>query len=109
MAATIEDFTALRLRVGTVTGAEPNTGARDPAYRLWIDFGEAGTKQSSAQITDRYSIEDLVGRQVVAVTGFAPLVVGGFRSDVLVLGGLTDAGVVLLGPDAAVPAGCEVA
>jgi tRNA-binding protein len=109
MAATIEDFERLHIRVGTVTQAEPNTGARDPAYRLWIDFGELGTLQSSAKVTDRYSPEDLVGRQVVAVTGFDPVRVGGFRSDVLVLGALDAGGVVLLAPDHVVPPGSAVA
>jgi tRNA-binding protein len=109
MASTIEDLHRLEVRVGTVTRAEPNTGARDPSYRLWVDFGPLGEKQSSAKITDRYAPEDLVGRQVVAVTGFDPVRVGGFRSDVLILGALDVSGVVLLTPDNAVPAGTEIA
>ncbi len=109
MAATIGDLHRLDLRVGTVTRAEPNTGARDPAFRLWIDFGDLGTKQSSAKITDRYTAEDLVGHQVVAVTGFEPVRVGGFRSDVLVLGALEAGGVVLLAPDATVAPGTRIA
>lgn len=109
MAPTIEDFAALDIRIGTVTAAEPNTGARDPAYRLWIDFGELGTRQSSAKITDHYEAAGLVGRQVVAVTGFEPVRVGGFRSDVLILGALDASGVVLLAPDLPVPAGTAVA
>lgn len=108
MTPTIEDFAALDLRIGTVTAAEPNTGARDPAYRLWVDFGDLGVRQSSAKITDRYEPEELVGRQVVAVTGFAPVRVGGFRSDVLILGALDASGVVLLAPDREVPAGTSV-
>jgi tRNA-binding protein len=109
MPPTIEDLEALDIRVGTVTRAEPNTGARDPAYRLWVDFGDLGTRQSSAKITERYSPEDLVGRQVVAVTGSDPVRVGGFRSDVLILGALDASGVVLLGPDHAVAAGTRIA
>lgn len=97
------------MRVGTVTRAEPNEAARDAALCLWIDFGELGEKQSSAKITDRYAPEHLVGRQVVAVTGFDPIRVAGFRSDVLVLGALTDGGVVLLSPDDPVPPGAEIA
>ena len=89
--------------------AEPNDGARDPSYRLWIDFGELGEKQSSAKITDLYAVEDLPGTQVVAVTGFESIRVGGFRSDVLVLGALTPDGVVLLRPDRTVPPGSEIA
>lgn len=109
MQPTIEDFAALDVRIGTVAAAEPNSGARDPAYKLWIDFGDLGALQSSAKITDHYDPEDLVGRQVVAVTGFEPIRIGGFRSDVLVLGALDDAGVVLLGPDRVVPPGTAVA
>ena len=103
------DLHALAIRIGTVVRAEPNEGSRDAAYKLWIDFGPLGEKQSSAKITDRYEAQALVGRQVAAVTGLAPLRVGGFRSDVLVIGALTDSGVVLLAPDAPVPDGSEVA
>jgi len=106
---TFEDFEALGLRAGTIVRAEPNDGAREPAYRLWIDLGDEDLFQSSAKLTDRYTPEELVGRQVVVVTGFAPLRVGGFRSDVLLLGALTDGGVVLLRPDEPVPPGATVA
>lgn len=109
MPPTVEDLNELDIRVGTVTRAELNTGARDPAYRLWVDFGDLGARQSSARITERYTPEDLVGRQVVAVTGFGPVTVGGFRSDVLILGALDATGVVLLGPDHAVEAGTSIA
>ncbi len=104
----LTDWQALRVRVGTVLRAEPNAGARFPAMSLWIDFGD-GELQSSAKITDLYEPADLVGRQVVAVTGFEPMRVGGFRSDCLVLGATTDDGVVLLKPDRAVATGTEVA
>ena len=104
----IHDWERLGVRVGTVTRAEPNSGARQPALRLWIDFGDLGEKQSSAKITDRYSPGSLVGRQVVAVTGFDPIRIAGFRSDVLVLGALTTDGVVLLAPDTPVPPGSEI-
>lgn len=106
---TFDDWNALDVRVGTVLRAETNDGARDPAYRLWIDFGPLGELQSSAKITDHYSPSDLIGRQVIAVTGFEPLRVGGFRSDVLVLGAVTDDGVVLLGIDQPVDPGTGVA
>jgi len=106
---TFEDFEALGLRVGTIVRAEPNEGARDPSYQLWVDLGDEDPVQSSAKLTDRYTPEELVGRQVVVVTGFAPLRVGGFRSDVLLLGALTDGGVVLLRPDEPVPPGAAVA
>ena len=97
------------LRVGTVVRAKQNDSARDPAYRLWIDLGEDEPVQSSAKIADLYEVDELVGRQVVVVTGFEPMRVGGFRSDVLVLGALTDGGVVLVKPDEPVPPGATVA
>jgi tRNA-binding protein len=106
---TITDWHGLAVRAGTVLRAEINDGARDSAYRLWIDFGDMGTLQSSARITDLYRPEELIGTQVVAVTGFEPIRVGGFRSDVLVLGALTEDGVVVLRPDRTVPPGCEIA
>jgi len=105
---TFEDFEALGLRVGTVLRAEWNDGARDPAYTLWIDLGEEEPAQSSAKITDLYEVEELVGRQVVVVTGFEPMRIGGFRSDVLVLGALTEAGVVIVSPDKPVPPGATI-
>lgn len=102
------DFAALDLRIGSIVRCEPNDAARDPAFRMWIDFGSE-TLQSSAKLTDLYEAADLVGTQVVAVTGFEPLRVGGFRSDVLVIGALTERGVVLLRPDEPVPPGAAVA
>ncbi len=106
---TFEDFEALGIRVGTILRAEPNDGTRDPAYKLWIDLGDDEPAQSSAKITDRYGVEDLVGCQVVVVTGFGSMRIGGFRSDVLVLGALTKNGVVLVVPDEPVPPGATVA
>lgn len=106
---TIEQFQELQVRVGTVLRAEVNRGARQPGIKLWIDFGDAGELQSSAKIADLYEAAELAGRQVVAVTGFEPMRVGGFRSDVLVLGALTHDGVVLLSPDSPVPPGSDVA
>lgn len=106
---TIEDWQALRVRTGRVVRAEPNHGARLPAVCLWIDFGDLGELQSSAKITDLYKPEDLLGTDVVAVTGFEPIRVNGFRSDVLVLGAMTPAGVVLLRPDDSVDSGTIVA
>ena len=105
----LHDFELLGIRVGTIVRADHNTGAREPAYRLWIDIGAEAPVQSSAKITDRYAADDVVGRQVVAVTGFEAIRVGGFRSDVLVLGVLTTDGVVLLCPDESVEPGAEFA
>ena len=106
---TIEQFLELQVRVGTVLRAEENEAARHPALKLWIDFGEHGQQQSSARVTDLYRAEEMVGKQVVAVTGFEPRRVAGFRSDVLVLGALAEEGVVLLQPDRPVPPGTGVA
>lgn len=105
---TIADWEALDVRIGTVTRAELNAGARDPALALWVSLGDE-VVQSSAKITDLYEAPDLVGRQVVVVCGFAPMRIGGFRSDVLVLGALTPSGVVLLAPDTPVDGGSIVA
>ena len=105
----IKDFEALGLQIGTIVRCEDSVGARDPAYRLWIDLGGDGVVQSSAKLTQRYGVADLVGRQVVVVTGCAPMRVAGFRSDVLVLGALGSDGVVLLAPDDPVEPGSRVA
>lgn len=107
--ATYEDFLKLDIRVGRVLAAEPFPEARKPAYRLTIDFGPLGIKRSSAQITDLYRPEDLVGRLVAAVVNFPPKRIAGFSSEVLVLGAVFDGGKVsLLSPDHEVPLGSRV-
>jgi tRNA-binding protein len=106
-----EQFFACDLRVGTVVAAEPFPEARTPAIKLVVDFGPAlGRRASSAQLTRRYAPETLVGRRVVAVVNLPPRRVAGFRSEVLVLGAVPEAGdVVLLRPDADVPDGTRIA
>jgi len=107
---TIETFEALDIRVGTIVRAEAFPEARKPAIKLWIDFGDLGQKQSSAQITVRYSPETLVGKQVVAVVNFPPRIIAGFRSDCLILGATNEnADVVLLKPDIEVSNGLKIA
>ena len=102
-------FGLLDLRVGRITRAEPNTGARKPSYRLWVDFGEAGERTSSAQLTDVYRPEELVGRQVIAAVNLGSRRIAGFVSEVLVLGVPNEAGqVVLLQPERPVPLGGRV-
>ncbi|HMU62146.1 MAG TPA: tRNA-binding protein [Gemmatimonadales bacterium] len=105
----LDAFGLLDLRVGRVTRAEPNTGARKPSYRLWIDFGDLGQRTSSAQLTEVYSAEELVGRQVVAAVNLGSRRIAGFVSEVLVLGLPNEAGqVVLLQPERPVPLGGRV-
>ena len=104
-----DDFFAIDIRVGTVVAAEDFPEARRPAIRLEIDFGAAlGRRRSSAQITDHYQPGDLVGRQVVAVVNIGTRRIAGFVSEVLVLGGMTPGGVVLLALDATVENGTRV-
>ncbi|HXG15132.1 MAG TPA: tRNA-binding protein [Calidithermus sp.] len=103
------DFEKVDIRVGVVTDARPFPEARQPAYRLWIDFGPLGVKRSSAQITRYYQPAELIGRQVVAVVNFPPKQIGPFLSEVLVLGAYDEAGeVVLLRPDRPVAPGARI-
>ncbi len=102
-------FDDVELRVGTVLRAEPFPEARKPAIKLWIDFGEFGTRQSSAQLTARYTPEGLVGTQVVAVINFEPKRIAGFESQCLVCGFEEAPGVVILArPDVTVPNGSKL-
>lgn len=106
-----EDFAKVDIRVGTVLTADPFPEARKPAYRLTIDFGPAiGVKKSSAQITDLYSLDELVGGTVMAVVNFPPRQIGPVRSEVLVLGFPDDQGrIVLASAYSSVPNGARLA
>lgn len=100
------DFEKVEIRVGRIQRAEEFAKARTPAYKLWIDFGELGVRKSSAQLTALYTPDELVGRQVIAITNFAPKQIADFMSEVLVLGVPdADGNVVLLAPDRDVPLG----
>ena len=94
--ASFEDFQKIDLRIGTIVSVEEFPEAIKPAYKLTIDFGDLGTKQSSAQITKRYEPEELIGRQIVAVFNFPPRKIAGFSSEVLVLGSTPETDDVVL-------------
>jgi tRNA-binding protein len=102
-----EDFLRIDVRVGKIVDVRPFPAARKPAYQLEIDFGdEIGRRRSSAQLTARYTPEELLGRQVLAVVNFPPRQIATFFSEVLVLGVPdADGNVVLVRPDAEVPLG----
>lgn len=108
---TWQDFERVELRVGTVVAAEPFPEARVPAYKLRIDFGaEIGERKSSAQITDLYTPDELIGRQIVAVINFPPKQIGPFMSECLVTGFHREDGkVVLAAVEQPVPDGARLA
>lgn len=98
--ASFDDFLKLDIRVGTIVSAKNFEKARKPAYQLEVDMGEElGIKRSSAQITDHYRPEELVGKQVLAVVNFPPRQIANFFSEILVLGTYSEGGVVLIRPD----------
>lgn len=93
-----EDFTKVDLRVGTIIEVNDFPKARNPAYKLTIDFGDLGIKRSSAQITALYSKEDLLNKQIVAVVNFPKKQIANFMSECLVLGAVKGKDVILLNP-----------
>jgi tRNA-binding protein len=105
-----EEFEKTEMRVGTIIEANDFPEARKPAYQLTIDFGnEIGIRKSSAQITKRYTKEDLAGRQIVAVVNFPKKQIGKFMSECLVLGAVGQEGdVILLAPDFKVENGLRI-
>ncbi len=110
MSATLdfEDFTKVDLRVGTIVEVEDFPEARNPAYKLTIDFGPLGVKRSSAQITELYNQDDLLNRQIVAVVNFPVKQIANFMSECLILGAVEDKEVILLNPESNVKNGSSV-
>ena len=106
---TFEEFQAVDIRVGTIVSAKEFPEAKKPAYKLSLDLGSLGIKNSSAQITDLYTADELVGRQVICVVNFKPMKIAGFTSEILVLGAETETGIVLLDSDKTSPNGSVVA
>lgn len=104
--ATFDDFVKLDIRVGVILQVEVFEKAKKPAYKLWVDFGEEiGTKRSSAQITECYKREELIGKQVLGVVNFPPRQIADFMSEVLILGVYTKQGVILIQPEQPVSKG----
>ena len=105
----IEDFDKVEMRAGTIVDVSINKKARKPAYKVTIDFGnEIGLKKSSAQITELYKEEDLIGKQVICCVNLTPLHIGSVKSEVRILGTESEQGVVLLTPTEPVKNGDRV-
>lgn len=105
----LEDFDKVDMRVGTVIDASLNKRARKPAYKVKIDLGEElGVKNSSAQITDLYMPEELIGKQVIVVVNFEPIRIADVKSEVRILGADTEEGVVLLDLERKVKNGAKI-
>lgn len=105
----IKDFDKIDMRVGTIIEASINKRARKKAYKLKIDLGEKfGVKKSSAQITDLYKEEELIGKQVITVVNFEPIRIADVKSEVRILGADTKDGVVLLDLERKVPNGSKI-
>ncbi len=102
------DFEKLDIRTGTIIQVQTFEKARNPAYKLFIDFGELGVLKTSAQITELYALKSLEGKQVLAVINFKPKQIADFISECLLLGVYTTTGVVLLQTERKVENGQQV-
>jgi len=107
--ATFEGFQKIDIRVGEIIEIEDFPEARNPSFKIKVDFGELGVKSSSAQITKLYSKADLLHRQIIAVVNFLPKRIAGFKSEILILGVMKEEGeVILLQPDRETPLGYKI-
>lgn len=107
MAVTFDHFSQIEIRVGTVVKAEAFSRAKNPSFKVWVDFGaDVGIKQTSAQITEHYTPEALIGKQVVGVLNLGTRNIAGFMSEFLLTGFSDEDGAIILAcPDKAVPNG----
>ena len=97
---TWQDFSKVDMRIGTIIRAESFPEVRNPAYKIWVDFGEEiGVKKTSAQITELYEKEQLIGNQVIAVVNFPPKQIANILSECLILGAVNGKEVILLQPE----------
>jgi tRNA-binding protein len=104
-----QDFSKIDMRVGTIIGVADFPGVRNPAYQIQIDFGpQVGLKKTSAQLTERYLKNDLLGRQVIAVVNFPKKQIANFMSECLILGAVDGKDVILLEPESLVPNGLKI-
>jgi tRNA-binding protein len=107
---TWSDFQKVEMRIGTIIHAEIFAEARNRAYKIVVDFGEFGTRKTSAQITNLYQPDELIGKQVVAVVNFPPKQIANIMSECLILGGLADGkDVILIQPERTVKNGTKIA
>ncbi|UBM59878.1 tRNA-binding protein [Marinilongibacter aquaticus] len=108
-ALTWNEFMRVEMRVGTILSAEVFEEARNPAYKITIDFGPLGQRKTSAQVTKLYSPEEIIGKQVIAVVNFPPKQIANIMSECLLLGAMGDAKeVTLIEPERAVPNGTRI-
>lgn len=106
---TFEDFKKIDIRVGRIIEVLDFKEAKNPSYKLKVDFGKLGIKNSSAQLTELYSKEDLLNRQIVAVVNFPPKRIAGFKLEILILGVMKEEGeVILLKPERDAPLGYKI-
>ncbi len=106
---TFDDFKKIEITAGTIKEVNSFPSAKKPAYQLTIDFGEKGIKKSSAQITKLYNREELIGKQIIAVTNFPTKQIANFQSECLVLGVVEGENIILLQPERKVKNGSHIA